>query len=68
VPDETLGEAVKAFVVPKRVDEGLVRRLNTFWKRHLPAHLIPKQVEVLEELPKSDAGKVLKRLLRTPGM
>ncbi|HEY7190552.1 MAG TPA: AMP-binding protein [Vicinamibacterales bacterium] len=68
VPDETLGEAVKAFVVPKRIDAALVGRLHAFWKRHLPPHLIPKQVEVLEELPKSDAGKVLKRLLRTPGM
>jgi len=68
VPDETLGEAVKAFVVPKRIDDALVGRLNAFWKRHLPAHLIPRQVEVLEELPKSDSGKVLKRVLRTSGM
>jgi long-chain acyl-CoA synthetase len=66
IPDETLGEAVKAFVVPKRMDEGLVIRLNAFWKRHLPPHLIPRQVEVLDELPKSDSGKVLKRVLRAP--
>lgn len=64
VPDETLGEAVKAFVVPKRIYEGLVGRLNAFWKRRLPAHLIPRQVEVLEALPKSESGKVLKRVLR----
>ena len=64
MPDETLGEAVKAYVVPKRMDEGLVSRLNGFWKRHLPPHLLPRQVEVLEALPKSDSGKVLKRALR----
>jgi long-chain acyl-CoA synthetase len=64
MPDETLGEAVRAYVVPKRMDEGLVGRLNAFWKRHLPPHLIPRQVEVLEALPKSDSGKVVKRALR----
>jgi acyl-coenzyme A synthetase/AMP-(fatty) acid ligase len=64
MPDETLGEAVKAYVVAKRMDEGLVSRLNAFWKRHLPPHLIPRQVEVLQSLPKSDSGKVLKRALR----
>jgi acyl-CoA synthetase (AMP-forming)/AMP-acid ligase II len=65
VPDDTLGEAVKVFVVPRVTDDGLIGRLNAFWKRRLPAHLIPRQVQILKELPKSDSGKVLKRVLRT---
>jgi long-chain acyl-CoA synthetase len=65
VPDELLGEAVKAFVVPRKNSVGLVERLQAFCALRLPAHLLPKEIVVLESLPKNSSGKVLKPALRT---
>jgi acyl-CoA synthetase (AMP-forming)/AMP-acid ligase II len=64
VPDDLLGEAVKAFVVPKRKDGGLIERLQAFCVKRLPSHLIPKEIVVLDELPKGSGGKILKPALR----
>lgn len=64
VPDDVLGEAVKAFVVPRTTDTDLVQRLLAFCRHHMPPYLIPKEVVVLTELPKTDAGKVRKGVLR----
>ena len=66
VPDEILGEAVKAYVVPANGDfSGLAESLRLFCKSHVPPPLIPKEIVVLKALPKNSAGKVLKRYLRT---
>jgi long-chain acyl-CoA synthetase len=64
VPDDLLGEAVKAFVVSRKKDGGLIERLHAFCLRRLPAHLIPKEIVVLDELPKGSGGKILKPALR----
>jgi long-chain acyl-CoA synthetase len=64
VPDDLQGEAVKAFVVPRTKDGSLIERLHAFCVRRLPAHLIPKQIVVLDELPKGSGGKILKPALR----
>lgn len=65
VPDEVLGEAVKAFVVPRdRTNLGLRQRLKDFCAARLAHHLIPKEIVVLDVLPKSDTGKVLKQNLK----
>lgn len=61
VADDVLGEAVKAFVVPRnKDDEGVIPRLRAFCRREMPAHLIPRDVVLLSSMPKSAAGKVLK--------
>jgi acyl-coenzyme A synthetase/AMP-(fatty) acid ligase len=64
VPDDLQGEAVKAFVVPRTKDGSLIERLHAFCVRRLPAHLIPKQIVILDELPKGSGGKILKPALR----
>lgn len=67
VPDDVLGEAVKAFVVPANGDfAGLAERLRLFCKERIPPPLVPKEIVVLQGLPKNSAGKVLKRYLGTP--
>jgi acyl-coenzyme A synthetase/AMP-(fatty) acid ligase len=66
VPDDLLGEAVKAFVVPRRSDTTeLARELQAYYETRLPAHLVPKEIVALPELPKNAAGKILKRALRS---
>jgi long-chain acyl-CoA synthetase len=66
IPDDVLGEAVKAFVVPRdRNIEGLVERMTSFCRGRLALHQVPKQIVALRSLPKNSAGKVMKKALRT---
>ncbi|OXM13352.1 long-chain-fatty-acid--CoA ligase [Paenibacillus herberti] len=63
VPDESLGEAVKAFVVRK--DESLTaEELIAFCRNSLVKYKLPTQVEFLTELPKNSSGKTLRRVLK----
>ncbi len=67
IPDDVLGEAVKAFVVPRVRDSGdLEERVATFCKSRLAPHHLPKKIVVLPALPKNSAGKVMKTILRDP--
>lgn len=64
-PDPILGDAVKLFVVPLDLDfGGLEARLRLFCKERMPPHLVPKEIVVLQSLPKNSAGKVLKENLK----
>lgn len=63
VPDERTGEAVKAFVVPKNSDistDDIIKHC----RKHLTAYKVPRQIEIVEEIPKSPVGKILRRELR----
>ncbi len=63
VSDEKSGEAVKIVVVRK--DPGLTAEaLIEHCRQHLTAYKVPRQVEFRKELPKSNVGKILRRLLR----
>ncbi len=65
MPDEVLGEAVKAFVAPRHsANHGLCDRLLTFCKSRMNAHLVPRKIIVLDALPKNANGKVDKQKLR----
>lgn len=58
LPDETLGQLIKAFVVPREGVEVDPDELLEDVALLLPRHMVPKQVEVLSELPKGSSGKV----------
>jgi long-chain acyl-CoA synthetase len=63
VEDEKSGEAVKAFIVKK--DESLtVDELMAHYRKNLVNYKVPKYIEFRKELPKSNVGKVLRRMLR----
>jgi len=63
VPHEASGEAVKLFVVSN--DPSLTKeQIISFCRDELTAYKIPKQIEFSEDLPKSPAGKILRRELR----
>ncbi len=63
IPDEKTTEAVKACVV--RYDESLtIEELRGYCKENLTAYKVPKHVIFLDELPKSNVGKILRRELR----
>jgi long-chain acyl-CoA synthetase len=66
--DDLLGEAVRAFVVPRNLDPrariSLRAELLEFCARRMPASLVPKDLVILESLPKNSAGKVVKAQLQ----
>ncbi len=65
VPDESSGEAVKAFVVrrdPSLSPEEIIKHC----RQSLAAYKVPKQIEFRDELPKSPIGKIIRKDLRTP--
>jgi acyl-CoA synthetase (AMP-forming)/AMP-acid ligase II len=67
IPDDVLGESVKAFVVPRVPDcSGLRERVERFCRAHIALQLVPKEIVVLSALPKNSAGKVLKSKLKRP--
>ncbi|MGH8578825.1 MAG: AMP-binding protein [Gammaproteobacteria bacterium] len=66
IPDPVTGEMVKLFVVKK--DPNLdAAALITHCRKYLTGYKIPEQVEFREELPKSNVGKILRRVLRDEG-
>jgi acyl-CoA ligase (AMP-forming) (exosortase A-associated) len=58
IPDEILGQSIKAFVVSKNGDGIDTSALIAFCAEKMPRHMVPKAVEVLDELPKMSNGKV----------
>lgn len=64
VPDENWGEAVKALVVLKQGATASEPELIEFCKSMLASFKKPRSVSFVSELPRSAAGKLLKRELR----
>ena len=64
VPDEYRGETVKAFVSLRPGAAATADELIAFTKRRLAAYKYPRQVEFLDEIPKTVTGKLLRRELR----
>ncbi|NUO99038.1 MAG: AMP-binding protein [Nonomuraea sp.] len=67
VPDEEMGEQVKAVVQPMSADEagpGLEAELIAYCREHLAHYKCPKSVDFRDELPRHPTGKLYKRLLR----
>ena len=67
-PDPIRGEIVKAFIVlNKGFDESpaLLEDIRLFVRGSLAAHAAPREIEVLDELPKTRiSGKILRRELK----
>ena len=64
VPDDRLGEEVKAFIVKKKNAEITEDEMIEWCKNEIAPYKYPRQVEFREELPVGGTGKVLKRQLK----
>lgn len=63
LPSEKTGESIKVYVTKK--DESLTRdELRNHCRQHLTGYKIPRDIEFRDELPKSNVGKILRRVLR----
>jgi acetyl-CoA synthetase len=60
VPDETRGELVKAFVATAGTDpsEDLADDIRSFAREQLSKHEYPREIEFMDELPKTATGKI----------
>lgn len=64
-PDPQWGETVTAAVVLRRQDEGIEDRLRAHCRDLIAGYKVPRIVHIVDgALPKSGAGKILKRSLR----
>lgn len=67
-PDPVRGELVKAFIVLREgyeQSDSLIEDIRIFVRNNLAAHSAPREIEVMEELPKTTiSGKILRRELK----
>ncbi len=64
VPDPMFGEEVKIFVVPKDGMTVTVEEIMAHCADYLPKTKVPKFVEIVEDIPKTHSGKLLRKKLR----
>ncbi|RJT01160.1 long-chain fatty acid--CoA ligase [Halococcus sp. IIIV-5B] len=64
IPDERRGETVKAFVVPRPDSDVTEDEVREYCLDSLAAYKHPREVEFVEELPRTTTGKVQKFELR----
>jgi acetyl-CoA synthetase len=67
IPEPTIGEMVKAFVVlktGKEPNETTKMDIMAFARREMGPAVAPKEIEFLENIPKTRSGKILRRLLK----
>ncbi len=66
IPDDDFGESLCACIQPAAgmsIDEAEVK---AYVREHMAAYKTPKQVEIRNDLPREDSGKIFKRKLREP--
>lgn len=71
IPDEEYGESLAACIQPENPDPGEnggldAERVRAYLGEHLAPFKVPKVVEIREDLPREDSGKIFKRKLRAP--
>ncbi len=64
IPDDVRGEVVKAFAIVQEGSSVRSQDLRTFCREQLANYKVPKVIDIVEDLPRTPTGKVLKRLLK----
>jgi len=64
LPDKEWGERVAAYIIPKVAADIDPEALKNYLKARLSAFKVPKDFIVINDFPRSPAGKILKRNLR----
>jgi acetyl-CoA synthetase len=69
VPDDIRGQVPAAYVVVRpevEITEGLSTELQNHVRTRLAAHEVPRQIEFVDDLPRTTTGKIMRRALREP--
>jgi len=64
VDDPTLGEAIKAYIVPRSKTSITNIEIMEYLRTILPSYKHPKFIEIRKSLPKNESGKILKTALK----
>ncbi|MFZ5648273.1 MAG: acetate--CoA ligase [Bacillota bacterium] len=67
-PDPLRGEVIKAFIVLKEGfswSDELKQDIRHFIKTKLAPHLVPQEIEVRSDLPRTKSGKLMRRVLKS---
>ncbi len=67
IPDEIMGEMIKAFVVLKTDASLSDKDILRYCKKNLPEYKIPRAVEFVSSLPKTTSGKIKRYVLKMGG-
>ena len=67
IPDELKGEAPKAYIELNEGETATFEEIRDFCKPRMAPYKVPVAVEFVPEIPRSAAGKALRRLLREKG-
>ncbi len=66
-PDPLRGEIIKAFITLSRgyaPSEELKEDIKNFVKKKLAGHAAPREIEIVDTLPKTRSGKIMRRVLK----
>ena len=64
ISSDKTGEMVKAYLVPKEGKTLDIEEIKKYCYQHLSRYKVPKEFEIISELPKTNVGKILRRELR----
>ena len=64
VDNKLRGETVAAYVVLKEGEEAHSKEIIRWLKERLAAYKIPRTIKIVEDLPRNNTGKILKRVLK----
>jgi long-chain acyl-CoA synthetase len=64
IPDDLKGEAPKAFIQLKEKETATAEEIRTYCRTQMAPYKVPVAVAFVDEIPRSAAGKALRRLLR----
>jgi long-chain acyl-CoA synthetase len=64
VADDYRGETVKAWIVLHEGETADADEIRTFCKEQMAKYKVPGQIEFIDEIPKSNVGKILRRELK----
>jgi acyl-CoA synthetase (AMP-forming)/AMP-acid ligase II len=63
VDDEKFGQRLKAVVVKRKGKNASEKELKDYIKKNLAGYKVPREIDFIDELPRTATGKVLKREL-----
>jgi len=70
-PDMLRGEIIKAFITLAdgyTASDDLMEDIKQFVKKNLAGHAYPREIEVVDHLPKTQSGKIMRRVLKAREM
>jgi long-chain acyl-CoA synthetase len=64
-PDEAKGEIAKAYIVLRPGAKADAESIMALCREHLAAYKVPRQIQFVDDLPKTSTGKIMRRELHT---